>query len=516
MKIFIIGAGFTGTQLAKKLINEKNDVILIDNDENTVRHASNRLDCTVIQADGNNIEVLLENGISSADALVAVTENDEVNMITCSLVDTIRPNILKIARVRNYAYYANSERIAEKIHEYEKKDFKEKFLESNRNQIKKEEPKAETKNNRPLYGIDFMIHPDIEAAEAIVKAVEHGAISDVLSFGDSDFELTALPVEKGSKLDGIALKNLHNLTTCHLVVSYVETTEGTSLPSGETILKEGDRVGILAAKDDLPTLLELCGSKQDLLKKILLVGAGRIGTQIADHIFEKKKSKFTGRFLNLRKNIAQDFVIVDSDEEICKIASERYPQAKVFCGDITDEGFIEEEGLDKFNLIICATHNHEMNMVVSAYMESLGVEKSIALVAHSAFIDISRKLGIDVAVPLRDAVVDSIMSHLRGRSITGIHTICNGDFEIVECDLPETSKVLNKTLKDIAMPGEYLMLLMKKHIEENKETEKDKSKEKKAFYELPDANYKFQVGDHIVLIEKAGSKKILEKFNGVK
>ena len=60
MKIVIVGAGFTGTQLAKRLINGKNDVVLIDNDEDVVRHASNRLDCNVIQADGNNLDTLEE------------------------------------------------------------------------------------------------------------------------------------------------------------------------------------------------------------------------------------------------------------------------------------------------------------------------------------------------------------------------------------------------------------------------------------------------------------------------
>lgn len=111
MKIIIIGAGFTGIQLARRLISEKNDVVIIENNEETVRLVSNRLDCMVIQATGNNLTVLEEAGIAKADALVAVTESDELNMITCSLVDSVYPNIIKIARVRNYDYYSD---VAEK------------------------------------------------------------------------------------------------------------------------------------------------------------------------------------------------------------------------------------------------------------------------------------------------------------------------------------------------------------------------------------------------------------------
>ena len=108
MKIIIIGAGFTGLQLAKRLVSEKMDVVLIDNDEETVRHASNSVDCLVIQANGNNLNTLEQAGISKADALIALTKSDEINMITCSLVDSVYPDIIKIARVRNYDYYSNS------------------------------------------------------------------------------------------------------------------------------------------------------------------------------------------------------------------------------------------------------------------------------------------------------------------------------------------------------------------------------------------------------------------------
>ena len=93
MKIVIVGAGFTGVQLAKLLISEKNQVALIDNNEVTTRHASNQLDCTVMCADGNNLETLEEVGIAKADALICVTASDEVNMITCSLVDAVYPDV---------------------------------------------------------------------------------------------------------------------------------------------------------------------------------------------------------------------------------------------------------------------------------------------------------------------------------------------------------------------------------------------------------------------------------------
>ena len=474
MKIVIVGAGFTGTQLAKRLINGKNDVVLIDNDETTVRHASNRLDCNVIQADGNNLETLEEAGIETADALVCVTSNDEVNMITCSLVDSVYPKILKIARVRNYAYYANTSAASQK------------------------HASKLSSENRHLYGIDYMIHPDVEAAEAIVAAVEHGAITDSLQFENSSFELIRVTVEKGSRLDGIALQNMRKLTEKKFVVGYVESAGETSLPSGGTILHGGDCLGILMNRADLPDMLALCGSKVKDVKKIALVGASRIGTIVAERLIHKKQSKFA-KFFGFKSKASQDFVIVDSNEANAKAASEKFPGTRVFCADVTEEGFVEEEGIDKFDLVICATSNYELNMVMAAYIESLGVENSIVLVANAAFGEVARKIGIEVAVPIRDSVVDSIMSHLRGDSVTGIHSVNGGSLEIAEITIPETSEVNGKALKDIAENGKFLLLQVQKTGEER--------------YSIPVGSTVLDAGDKIVLIINASENEtVMKKF----
>ena len=482
MNIMIIGAGFTGLQLAKRLLNEKNTVTIIDNNEETIENVKGQLDCDAFAVDGNNLENLEEHGIEKQDALVVVTNNDEVNMITCSLVDAVYPNIVKIARVRNYAYYVNTTDAAK----HHADTFKG--------------------NHRPLYGIDYMVHPDVEAAEAIVKAVEHGAISDIVDFGENgEYEITALQIEKDSKLDGTALKNIRNLTDKKFLVVYQETRDSetdnmvSARPSGETILHAGDRIAIITAKENIADMLALCGIQIDVIKKICLCGIGRVGSIVAERIIEKEQKSLLTRIFSGTKKSTQSMTIIDTDIELCEAAKEKFPTANVVHADITDDSIIEEERLDKCNLLICATHNHELNMVISAYLESLGVEKSIVLVNQAQYGNIARKLGIEVAIPMRDTLVDSIISHLHGKSVTGIHTVSNGEFEIIECDLSPNSKFAGKALKDIANPGQYLVLLIKKPGSKN--------------YELPQGNSVLTAGDHLVIIEKTGDKKVLEKFS---
>lgn len=477
MKIVIVGAGFTGVQLAKLLVDEKNTVTLIDNDEDIVRHAENRLDCTVVFADGNSLETLENCGIAKADALVCVTSSDEVNMITCSLVDAVYPEILKIARVRNYAYYLNSEK------------------------AEKKQANLFSGKHRPLYGINYMIHPDVEAADAIVQAVENGVIGRVISFDNSELEIARLSVESGSDFDGISLKEIRTKTETKFLVAYVEQNGKTSLPSGNTVIKAGDILGILVSKREVHQLLALCGTEKQNLKKVALIGAGRIGSIVAEKLIPKKKNAFSKLFSGIKNNNAQDFVIIDSNDALAKSASEKFPEARVMCADASDENFLREEGITKFDLAICATRNHEMNMVLAAYLESLGVKQSVSLVSSAAFATIADKLGIDVSVPLRDVVVDSIMSHLRGKSVKEIHTVTDGLLEIVECEVGSHSKFAGKALREISNPGTYLLLMSRKSgLDE---------------FKIAGGNTVIYPGDHVVLITEAeNSGKILSCFAG--
>lgn len=477
MKIVIVGAGFTGIQLAKILINERNQVILIDNNEEVIRHQDNRLDCTIVNADGNSLETLERVGIAKADALVCVTASDEVNMITCSLVDAVYPNILKIARVRNYAYYVNTEQAEKKHSDF----FKGK--------------------HRPLYGINFMVHPDVEAAEAIVHAVESGAIGNVINFENTDLQIARITVGSESTLNGIQLKDIRSISQTRFLVAYIEKDGKTSLPSGDTVISPNCTLGILIDKKEIPDVLKLCGSEQKELKKVVLIGAGRIGTLIAERLLStQKKVGFQGFFAEYSKKHSQKFVMIDTDETLAKAAAERFPSAKVFNADATDENFLQEEGITNFDLAICATHNHELNMVLAAYLESLGVKQSISLVTSAAYSSISQKLGIDVSIPLRDCVIDSIMSHLRGKSVKEIHTVTNGELEILECEICHNSKISGKRLKEISEPGRYLVLLHKKEATDS--------------YQIPDGNSQLYSGDRIVLITQAEyTKKTLSFFS---
>jgi len=476
MKIFIIGAGFTGMQLARALLLEQKNVVLIDNDPERVRDASDQLDCTVLEADGNNLESLEAAGIASADALVTLTTDDEINMITCSLVDAVYPHIQKIARVRNYAYYTAAD-------------------------VARRRAKSVLPASRPLYGIDNMLNPEVEAADAISAALEHGAIGSVIEL-DADFGITTLSIGEGSPLVGKPLSKLHELEGWHYLVAFVESADGTtSLPNGQFTLAVGDQVGLVSRLSEIPQLGAYTKTPQEKLRRVVVFGADRVGSLILARQQEKKHISLWRRlFGRSAPDAYQKLVVVDRDPDRCREAVERFPDVRVLCGDVTDESLLNEENIFSFDLLVAASGNYELNLVTAAYLKSRGVKKTIALTANSSYGEIARKLGVDVAIPMRGTVVDSIRGRLRGGRVEAVHSVCNRRFEIVEGYISPKSRVVGKPLRDVLDIGTYLVLLYRSPAG--------------ATYEVPCGSTVLEADAHVVLITPAGDTQLVARFCG--
>ena len=467
MTVIIIGAGVTGVELARRLIAKKHNVVLIEQNQETARHAANRLDCIVTEASGNDPKVLTEAAIQRADALVTLTDSDELNMIICGVAESLAPKVLKIARVRNENYVAS----------------------------------LNTGKERTL-GIDFLVHPDQEAALAIINAVEHGAVSDIIAFENSPYQLTCFTIGAGSKMDGITLQNIRSVTIDGpFVVVAVEDENKTVIPSGGTVLHAGMRISILTLPNYIERFYALAGFTVKPIKKIALVGIGKVGKRVAASLVEKHSFGIFKRLFGLHSKSRWEVAIIDKDSTLAKQAAAEYPEARIYSGDVTDEAFIEEIALNSFDLVINATQNYELNMITSAYLKTLGIPKTIALVQSSVMSNVAYKIGVDVAIPLKDVTVDVIMSHLGGKHLTRIHTMGAGELEIVEVIISDQSEAVEKSLKDIAMPGVFLILLI------TNETG----------CRIPDGNTVLEADDKLaVIVQVAQSDEVIKYFAGKK
>jgi trk system potassium uptake protein TrkA len=195
--------------------------------------------------------------------------------------------------------------------------------------------------------------------------------------------------------------------------------------------------------------------------------------------------------------------IIEKDYNLCKDLAARYPEALVLNEDISDESFVAEERIDDLDLIITATEDQELNMIAALYLKSRGVHRAIAMVTGSGYAAIARQLGVDVVIPMKSVVVDSILSHLMGEGITAVHRLGNGDINVFEIELGPDTPAAEKGIAELNLSGGALVMLVNRGAG---------PAVRSSF--IPRGDYIFKSGDRIILIAKDGSETELERFFG--
>lgn len=448
MKIVIAGVGSVGYHLAENLSQHQHDIVLIDNNPEVANYASGRLDCLVITDEANNPEALKRAGVENADFFLAVTNSDEVNMIACLLVAALYKMPVRIARVRNVAY-------------------------------------AETKMMRRLMtGIDFLANPEVEAARAIADSAVHGATGDVKSFERTDFQLRSLLVDKDSFFKGKSISTIRKRLREDFLVAGIFRDQGVIIPIGDTVIHENDRIQLVSTRDSLERIFIKIGAIKRKLNNILMVGAGRLSRYVIDLLIP------TGRKIK----------VIESDYTVCQRVAERYQKdVMVIHGNVLDEIVFEEEQLSKNDIIIFATMNQELNILSGIYAKTRGVDRAIAVVENANYLTMASSLGVDVPVCPKMSSVDAILKFIRRGNIKTIHSIFDGQAEVIEYTIEESSPVKNRALKDIRMPPESLIVAVSRNHKDV----------------IPDGRFVLRGKDTVLAFTKKGSvEKLEETFLG--
>jgi len=425
VKILILGGGGVGSRIAEQLIAENHDVVIIERDPSQAAVLSHRLDCMVLNDSGNSREVLRRGGAAKADVFIAVTDSDEVNMITCGLVASEFKIPLKVARVRNTEYTQTH------------------------------------LSHTGFFGVDFLVNPEVEAASEIVTSVEHGALSDVIVFDNSDLQIRSTTVSAGSPICGRPLGEAMRGFDAPFLVAAVLRGSDYLIPSGTTILRENDLVYVIGTQANLDRFFSVMGKPRRPMNKIVIVGGGKIGSMICGNLLEddsEAKGVVSRVFRKLVRRRGRQVVVVDRDVERCKELSRRYPRALVIHADISDEGVFEEEQLVNADLIICTTHNQELNIVSALYARTLGIERSIVLVGNASYGVVCSRLLIDVTVSLRQAVVNAVLRVIRQGLILSVHSLFHGKIEVLEFEVAEGSAADGHPIRDIRFPRDSLLV----------------------------------------------------------
>lgn len=387
--------------LAKHLIGDGMDVVIIDNSHERIESAVSKLDCLGILGNGTDIAKLVEADVEHAEAFIAVTNSDEINLVSCGLVSSSYPQVKTVAAIRSLIYTGVD-------------GLKEGLL-----------------------GIDYIVNPNAETAKSIYNIIEQGVNGNVLGFTNSKLLLYNFYIEPFSSYVGSTVMEMRSKLKAEFVIASINRRGLVIVPSGNTTIQAKDTLSIVADSEDVTDILKTVGQLQKKPNNMVLVGASKITRSLLNRMSPSMRSKVA---------------VVDQDEEVCRAFSERFREILVIKADITDEDIMAEEQLGSYDLLVALTDNDELNIITASYAKRIGMERSIALIKqNNNYTRMASYLDIDVVISTTDTTVESLLRYLRGTNVTSIHSLFNGQLEVYEFVIRMENKVCNKQLKDINM-----------------------------------------------------------------
>ena len=404
MNIITIGAGDVGFQLVKRLC-VNHDVILIESNPLLARRASEQLDAHVVQGNGIRYTLLREAGLHTCDCFVAVTNNDELNILGCQIAKHAGVD-LAIARARNA--------------EYTQPDFV----------IPTEQ-----------LGPDMIIHPEQETGKAILRLIRQTAASDIFQLGEGRIQVTGIRLEDDSPLMRKKLEDLQE-EFGHLPMRVVgiQRKESTRIPNGQDFLLPGDQIFICSQPDVAGKIIEVAGNKDVQLSNIMVLGGGLIGQYIAREL---------GREVRVK--------IVESSRERSEQIADLLPDSLVIHGDGTDIDLLAVEGITDMDLFISVTGNDETNIITSLVATHLEVPRTIALVNNMDYIPITPSIGMGAVVSKQLLTVNAVQRYILRQRQPTLANIRGSDTHFLEYTVPDRAKITRKPLMKIVFPRDAMI-----------------------------------------------------------
>jgi len=408
LKIIIIGAGEVGFNIANRLSSENKHVVVIDKNEDAVKRLTENLDVQTITSSGSSPEVLIEAGIKEADILLAVTDSDEVNLVSCLMANLLSPQIKKLARIRNSDFDL----------------FHDRF-----------------KTNNPH--IDTIINPEIEVVNTIQKLMKLPGAVDVGTFVDGKVKYVGIRIENKSPIAGIRLIDFPTRfgEDRPLIAAIIRNNE-VIVPRGSDKVACGDLVYLVCETQKLEKNLGFFGIKLQPIRNVLIVGGGRIGERLAKSL-EKDSIKTK---------------IIESDLARCKYLSKQMDKTIVLHGDGSDQTLFLEENAGMSDAIISVTNDDETNILVSLLAKNLGVKNTITRIEKSSYYQLLSTIGIEKVVSPRLSAISSILQDVRkGKVLSDISIQCEKG-EFIEAIAIKASGIIDKPIKRIKFPKGSLLV----------------------------------------------------------
>ena len=451
MNIIICGAGRVGSTIAKLLSSQNHSITVIDQSSDDIQKINETLDVKAIVGKATSPAILEKANISEANMIIAVTRNDEINMLICQIAYSLFKTPKKIARIRAQEYL---------------------------------DPKFSQLFNRENLPIDFVISPEIEIAKSIHRKLESPGASDNVPFASNNIRLLEILVDERCPINNIKLNELtKKFPKLNANILGVVRDNNFIFLKKNDVLKKNDKAYVAINALQIQETLEAFGHNDPISKKILLIGGGNIGYNLAKYI----------------ESSANDtrLKIIEKNKERAEFLASELSNTIVINGNGLDEDVLKEANLDETETVIALTNDDEDNLMVGVLVEKFSQNKrTMVLTTKPNYSLLQTSLNIDDLIDPRMNTVSSILKHVHKGTIESAYSILNGEYEVIEAEIIETSDLINKELKNADLPDEIKIgaVLRGKEVI------------------IPRSNYIFKKNDIIVFIAKKDQIPLVENL----
>ena len=451
MNIIICGAGRVGYTIAKILTEQNHSITVIDQSSEDIQKINDNLDVKAIVGKATSPNVLEKANTNDADMIIAVTRNDEINMLICQIAYSIFKVPKKIARIRSQDYL-NS--------------------------------KYSTLFNKENLPIDYIISPELEIAKSIQRKLEAPGALDNIPFAENKIRLLEIEIKKNCPLKSIKLneitKKYPKLNAN--ILGVVRNEKFISLKKND-VMNIDDKAYVIINATQMQETLKAFGHDEKISTKILIIGGGNIGFNLAKNL----------------ENSIEDIRIklIEKDKGRAEYIANELNNSIVINGNGLEQDILEEANLNEVETVLALTNDDEDNLMVSVLVEKFSKNKrTMALINKPNYSLLQSSLKIDDLIDPRMDTVSTILKHVHKGTIETAYTILNGEYEVIEADIIETSELINKDLKNANLPDGVRVGAILRNNE----------------ILIPRSNSKFEKNDTVVFLAKRDQIPFVENI----
>lgn len=394
MRVVIVGAGEVGANIATSLA-EDHDVVVIDINPEKVEQLTYSIDVLPIEGDGSSLETLQQANITEADMLVASTDNDKTNLVTCGTAKTVS-DAFTIARVRDKTFF-------ETWKQYE-----------------------------GAFGVDFMVSTNLQTADNVARIIGLPAAVDAETFAGGLVQMAEFELTGDNELVGQTVAEADRFEA--LTFAALARDGNIIIPDGDTVIKAGDRVIVIGEPTSIQAFSRTAVPPNipDGSDDIVIVGGSDIGYYTANRLEEQ----------NIEPRL------IEQDADRARELAETLQHTLILNHDATDAEFLFTENIDQAGTVIAATDSDEKNLLVCLLAENIGVQRTVAIVEDGAHATLFEAVGVDVAVNPRKVTAEEIIRFTQEREIENISLIEGRQAEVIEIEVTEESVLTNRPIEE--------------------------------------------------------------------